>query len=151
MTTTSPGVRHFTKDQLVRVARLFATDPDLASRIDRTATERQRLILSDTPHLEVLLMSWPAGASTGWHDHGDASGAFVVVEGILGEEVWRGGSITEHDLRAGDERSFGSGHLHTMTNLGDDVAVSVHAYSPGLTEMTPYEWVDNKPVPVAVD
>ncbi|NNG38186.1 cysteine dioxygenase family protein [Flexivirga sp. ID2601S] len=148
MTTTSPGVRNFTRAQLLRVAKLFAGDSGAASAVDRSGDERTRHPLAQTPHLEVWVMTWPPGSTTGWHDHGDASGAMVVVEGDLGDELWKGGSVQVRDLAPGDEHVIAAGQLHNVTNLGDDYAVTIHAYSPGLTEMTPYEWVDGKPVAV---
>ncbi len=39
---------------------------------------------------DIWLITWPVGSSTGWHDHGSASGAFVVLQGSLTEYVWTG-------------------------------------------------------------
>lgn len=144
----SLGIRQFTGDQLLRIARLFASDDSYAGSVDLSAPERQRIALDSNEHLEVWLMVWPVASSTGWHDHGQASGAYVVVRGELIEESRRGGSADDRLLAAGDERTFGSGHLHNMTNVGDEPALTVHAYSPGLTEMTPYELVDGRLLPI---
>lgn len=146
---SSLGIRDFTGDQLVRIARLFASDGSYAGGVDLSAPDRQRIALDSNAHLEVWLMVWPVGSSTGWHDHGRAAGAYVVVRGELIEESRRGGAADDRLLSAGDERTFGAGHLHNMTNVGDEPALTVHAYSPGLTEMTPYELVGGRLVPVA--
>ena len=71
-----------------------------------------------------------------------------MVTGELIEESRRGGSVGDLLLEKGDERAFGAGHIHNMTNVGDTPALTVHAYSPGLTEMTPYELVEGRLVPV---
>ena len=39
-------------------------------------------------------------------------------------------------LSPGDQRTFGRRHLHRVTNLGPDPAVSLHVYAPKLTVMT---------------
>jgi Cysteine dioxygenase type I len=40
---------------------------------------------------------------------------------------------------AGTLRSFGSRHIHEVTNRGVEPAVSVHVYAPSLVEMHHYE------------
>lgn len=148
MTTASPGIRDFTSDQLARVARLFAHEAGVTSAIRRSGTERQRHQLTKTPHLEVWVMTWPPGTTTDWHDHGDASGAMVVVEGELIDRQWKGGSEHWFELTAGDEGSITPRTAHNLTNVGNDFAVTIHAYSPGLTEMTPYAWENDAPVAI---
>ncbi|MGN6412685.1 cysteine dioxygenase [Flexivirga sp.] len=148
MTTASPGVRDFTSDQLVRMAKLFAHEAGVTSTIERTGAERQRHQLTKTPHLEVWVMTWPPGASTGWHDHGVAAGAMVVVEGELIDRQWKGGTEHWSELSEGDEKSIGPRTAHNLTNVGDGYAVTIHAYSPGLTEMTPYAWENGQPVAI---
>lgn len=148
MTTPSIGTRSFTRDQLIRMAQLFAGDLDLTRLIDTSATERTRRELVSTPHLEVWLMTWPAGVSTGWHDHGDISGAYVVLEGTFVEQWWSGEAVHRRELTSGEERTFEVGHIHEVSNTGDDFGLTIHAYSPALRQMTPYEWVAGRPVAI---
>lgn len=148
MTTASPGIRDFTSDQLARVARLFAHDADASSTSGRTGAERQRHQLMKTPHLEVWLMTWPAGATTDWHDHGAADSAMVVVRGELIDRLWKGGSEHWRELRADDEIGIAPRTAHNLTNVGDGVAVTIHAYSPGLADLTPYAWENGRPVAI---
>ena len=68
-TAGTPGVNRFTRSQLLRTAQLFATDPDLDRHVDLGATERTWHRLDATEHLEIWLIAWPVGTSTGWHDH----------------------------------------------------------------------------------
>lgn len=145
MDTASVGIRTFNEQQLQRIARLFAGNDNLMARVDPAATQRTRIELDITAYLEVWLMAWPSGSSAGWHDHGQSSGAMHVVRGSLTHETWRDGQLTEVDLREQDEFSFVPGLVHNMTNIGDAITLSVHAYSPGLTQMTPYEWRNGKP------
>jgi len=148
MTTASPGVRDFTSDQLARMAKLFAREGAAVSATKPDGTERQRHQLTRTPHLEVWVVNWPPGATTGWHDHGAAAGAMVVVEGELIDRQWKGGSEHWRELGDGDDIAVGPRTAHNLTNVGDGYAVTVHAYSPGLTEMTPYAWENGQPVAI---
>jgi predicted metal-dependent enzyme (double-stranded beta helix superfamily) len=137
-TAGTPGVNRFTPTQLLRTARLFATDPELGSLLDATAPQRTWRLLDATAHLQIWVLSWPPGTGTGWHDHGSAAGAFLTVEGTLGEQSWSGGASHERLLTEGEGRTFGPRHIHTVANVGPDRALSVHVYSPALTQLTRY-------------
>jgi mannose-6-phosphate isomerase-like protein (cupin superfamily) len=141
-TAGTPGVNRFSRSQLLRTARLFASDPNLRDLVDVTATERTWRRLDATDHLEIWVLAWPVGTGTGWHDHLESSGAFLVVEGILLEESWAGATVAARTLAAGDGRSFGRHHAHNVANAGTAPALSVHVYSPSLQGMTRYAVVD---------
>ena len=109
-------------------------------------------LLADRDH-EAWLLTWLPGQGTPWHDHGGSAGSFVVLQGTLTEEV--AGFRNAPDLgdvrRAtgpgvllspGDQRTFGTRHLHRVTNAGPDPAVSLHVYAPRLSAMTNYRAVD---------
>ncbi len=142
-TAGTPGVNRFTRSQLLRTARLFATDPDLEREVDLDATERSWQRLDATDHLEIWLIHWPVGSSTGWHDHLQSEGAFLTVKGDLAEQSWSGNAVHDRYLWEGEGRSFGPHHIHNVTNLGDRPALSVHVYSPALRGMTRYALLDN--------
>lgn len=152
----APGVTSFTDDQLVRVARLFASDESLAAHLDDVPDDdvpddgvRRRVSLASTPHLEMWAITWPAHAMSEWHDHGGASGAFVVVRGALLEERWRSGTQNPGQLYGPDEHSsFGPGLIHRTSAFGDEPALSVHAYAPGLDGSRTYDLVDGSLVEV---
>ena len=131
------GVNRFTPEQLLRTARLFASDPDLDRHLDPTATQRQWVELDSTPHLQIWLLSWPEGTGTGWHDHDTSTGAFLTVRGQLLEQTWHG-RVEARPLKAGDGRAFGPRHVHNVANVGLGTAVSIHLYAPRLTTMTRY-------------
>lgn len=46
---------------------------------------------------------------------------------------------------------FGAHHLHDVVNEGSIVALSVHAYSPRLDQMTHYDFIDRRLVPSGVE
>ena len=143
-TAGTPGVNRFTRNQLLRTARLFATDPELDRLVDLDASERTWRRLDATDHLEIWLVSWPVGTTTGWHDHLQSEGAFLTVKGELAEQTWSGRTAHERYLWEGEGRSFGPHHVHAVTNLGDRPALSVHVYSPALRGLTRYAVVGDR-------
>ena len=94
-----------------------------------------------TESYEVWLLSWLPGQRTGFHDHGEACGAFAVARGELAETLAQPGRIQTRmrTARQGNVTTFGAMHLHNVGNDSAGPAVSVHAYSPPLTAMRRYE------------
>jgi Cysteine dioxygenase type I len=137
-TIGTPGIDRFTPAQLLRTARLFASDPALPTLLDLTTGDRQWAELDSSASLQVWLIGWPAGTDTGWHDHGDAAGAFVTVQGTLQEQTWSGGRLRERGLAPGAGRAFGAQHVHHVLNAGLQPALSVHVYAPRLKRMARY-------------
>jgi hypothetical protein len=150
-TAGTPGINRFTPSQLLRTARLFASDPELRDLVDLTSRERTWRRLDATAHLEIWVIGWPVGTSTGWHDHLRSEGAFLTVEGTLVEESWSQGAVHERVLPAGEGRGFGAHHVHTVAAVGDVPALSVHVYSPALRGMTRYALRDGVPRPLGVE
>jgi rhodanese-related sulfurtransferase len=117
------------------VARIASSDgwiERVRLRSDRRWYER----LYEGPEYDVWVISWMPGQSTGFHDHGASSGAFVVATGILEEHLPDGRT---HVARPGEPRAFGSEYTHDVRNVSLAPAVSIHAYSPPLTEMNEFE------------
>lgn len=138
------------REEQLTVAELDELVRDFASlaewitqvRLDSEGRWYQRIQLSDQH--EVWLISWLPGQSTGFHDHGGSAGAFAVVWGSLEERHVGSSRVVE----AGSARSFGPKYIHDVVNSSTgSVAVSVHAYSPPLSEMTRYELTSNGLVP----
>jgi predicted metal-dependent enzyme (double-stranded beta helix superfamily) len=98
--------------------------------------------VAETQDWEAWLLTWWPGSGTGVHDHGGATGAIVVLEGELREQVWTtdagGVRPVERRLAPGIVRSFGARIIHDVRNVGTVPAVSLHVYSPRLTSMTRY-------------
>lgn len=133
----SPGIDWFSPAQLLRTARLFASDPELPDLVDQLSGRRW-VELDSSPYLQIWLLSWPDGTDTGWHDHGPSAGAFLTVSGTLGEQSSQGDQRIDRTLAAGEGRSFGPNHIHRVTNLGPGPALSLHLYTPRLTSTTRY-------------
>ncbi|KNX37484.1 cysteine dioxygenase [Luteipulveratus halotolerans] len=148
--TTRPSTGQVTRSHLLLTLRLFAEDPALAELVDLDATERTWHQVTSTPQLQVWVIAWPPGTSTGWHDHGGAIGAFRVVRGSLDEHSWAAGEQRRR-LGAGDLRMFSGTHIHDVRNVGARPALSVHAYSPNLASMTRYTLTDGRLAVADVD
>src|SRR5580704_737538 len=126
------------------VRRLAGTPADWLGRVRLNPAGRwyERIHLDDSH--EIWVISWLPGQATGFHDHGGAAGAFAVVWGTLMERRVVGavttGQVLAKPVGAGGTRAFGPRYIHDVRNAAASaVAVSVHAYSPPLTEMTRYD------------
>ena len=142
---SAPPARLLGARQLADVVHRVAASPaEWLPRVRLNPAGRwyERIHFDDSH--EVWLISWLPGQSTGFHDHGGSAGAFEVVLGTLTERRVTGGVATGHVLAkpvgAGGSRAFGPRYIHDVSNgATGSVAVSVHAYSPPLPEMTRYE------------
>ncbi len=138
----APSPSALTPAQLRTIVTELAERPqEWIHRVRLSAEERwyERLVL-DEDH-EVWLISWLPGQSTGFHDHGGSRGAFTVALGEL-EELSLGGpdgELRTRRLGAGTARAFGPEFLHDVRNTTGGPAVTLHAYSPPLSEMSRYE------------
>ncbi|MBM9465092.1 cysteine dioxygenase family protein [Aeromicrobium sp. YIM 150415] len=103
--------------------------------------ERWHVRVHADDQVDVWLISWTRDQGTQLHDHGESSGAFTVVEGSLDEAVWEAGTrrLTETARSVGDSVVFGERYVHDVRNRREETAVSVHAYSPPLRQMSYYE------------
>ena len=146
MTTIIPAA--LSPRQLAEEVCLVAATPrDWMSRVRLGPDERWYERMHADEQYEVWLISWLPGQGTGFHDHGGSAGAFGVVWGAL-EEHQAGTPTHRHAVRAaqvsaGRVRSFGPEHIHDVRNMSEAVAVSVHAYSPPLSEMTRYDLTES--------
>jgi hypothetical protein len=139
-----PQVRRPVRDLVGSELTAFVTS--LASARDRWShlvrhTDDARvceLIWADR-HVNAWVICWSSGHDTGFHDHGRSAGAIHVVEGRICEERL---AIP----RATGVRTFTPGEtlhvrecaIHRVFHGGQGPAVSVHAYSPPLTQMGHY-------------
>jgi Cysteine dioxygenase type I len=127
--------------QLGRLVRRVADAGEWPGLVQFAAARRWYGRLELTPSYEIWLLAWLPGQRTGFHDHGDAGGAFAVVRGELQETLGRPGSreVRRRVAGHGSVTAFGARHLHDVGNDSGAPAVSVHAYSPPLTAMRRYE------------
>lgn len=137
-----------TTSRLAEIARSVADRPeDWLHRVRLSADGRWYERLRRDDDQEVWLISWLPGQATGFHDHGESEGAFIVVLGSL-EEREPGASRT---VEAGRSWEFGRDYVHDVRNSSGAPAVSVHVYSPPLSSMRRYEVTSDGLIQIAVE
>jgi predicted metal-dependent enzyme (double-stranded beta helix superfamily) len=132
---------------MVDLARAIVRDESLWRPFARHDTEmRFYQQLYRDPNLDIWLICWVAGQSTGYHDHDRSSGAVCVCEGVLHEDWFRvdeDGWIREKTTvhEAGGSFDFDAADIHGVRHPGDGAApaTSIHVYSPALWRMGHYE------------
>jgi rhodanese-related sulfurtransferase/mannose-6-phosphate isomerase-like protein (cupin superfamily) len=135
-TTKSTDVVSRTPEELANIVSLFASSNGWIDRVRLNAERRWYERLYQGTDYDIWVISWLPGQSTGFHDHGESSGAFVVTTGVLEEH--RPGEETLV-IHPGTARAFGPDYAHDVRNVSLAPAVSIHAYSPPLSEMNEYE------------
>jgi rhodanese-related sulfurtransferase len=133
-----------TPEELVAIVSAFAATQGWMERVRLRTEGRWYERLHHSPEHDIWVISWLPGQSTGYHDHGESAGAFVVATGTLEEH--RPGEPTVV-IPAGQPRAFGSDYAHDVANVSVAPAISIHAYSPPLSEMNEYELEGNRLVP----
>ena len=148
-TTVSTALQTPAIARLVEIVSAVAACPELWQPHVRFS-ERDRCWsrLEGPADVDLWLLTWTRSQSTDLHDHGLASAALTVVRGSLTEVRPDGrGGLHADVVGVGGLRTVDPGHIHDVRNDGDESAVSIHAYSPRLEEMTFYRVVGGVPVP----
>jgi predicted metal-dependent enzyme (double-stranded beta helix superfamily) len=127
------------------VAAVAAREDSWAGLVRFDAGRRWYRRLELAGDREVWLLSWLPGQATGFHDHGHAAGAFAVAQGRLRERTvaTEHGQARQRTVARGSIRSFGPRYVHDVANACTEPAVTVHAYSPPLTDMRRYELTES--------
>jgi rhodanese-related sulfurtransferase/mannose-6-phosphate isomerase-like protein (cupin superfamily) len=133
---TLSGAHSRTPEELANIVSLFASTDGWMDQVRLRAERRWYERLYHGQDYDIWVISWLPGQATGFHDHGDSSGAFVVATGILEEH--RPGEQTLV-IHPGESRAFGRNYAHDVRNASIAPAVSIHSYSPPLNEMNEYE------------
>ena len=133
-----------TPDELAEIVSQFASSVGWLNRVRLRTEHRWYERLYHGPDYDIWAISWMPGQSTGYHDHGKSAGAFVVATGIL-EEHRPGEPIFA--IEPGQPRAFGSDYAHDVRNASIAPAITIHAYSPPLSEMNEYDLDGDRLVP----
>jgi quercetin dioxygenase-like cupin family protein len=130
------STRHAVLDRwsLRAVARQLASSLSSDLELPGVGRRYQRLDVGRfAGQVDAWLIAWPPGSGLPMHDH-DGSGAVVhVVRSALRERYVADGLIIERALVAGDRVHLPPEHLHEITNVAGEEALSLHVYSPRLT------------------
>jgi rhodanese-related sulfurtransferase/mannose-6-phosphate isomerase-like protein (cupin superfamily) len=143
-TVSQSGAVSRTPEELANIVSLFASSDGWMDRVRLRVEHRWYERLYQGPDHDIWVISWLPGQSTGFHDHGESSGAFVVATGILEEH--RPGE-QPFVMNPGKPRAFGPDYAHDVRNVSLAPAVSIHAYSPPLSDMNEYELDGSRLVP----
>ncbi|MCU1538192.1 MAG: putative cysteine dioxygenase [Humibacillus sp.] len=146
--TTQTPTTGRTLTTVADTARRLAGDRSLWSHlVDFDPISRYYARIVAEEGYEAWLLTWLPGQGTDWHDHGESAGSFVVLQGELTERLASAAgadgarradaAVAQH--RPGEQRTFGRGYVHQVSNHGPDPAVSLHVYAPRLTVMTTYD------------
>jgi rhodanese-related sulfurtransferase len=131
-------------EELSKIVALFALSDGWMDRVRLHSKRRWYERLYRGPDYDIWAISWLPGQSTGYHDHGASSGAFVVATGILEEH--RPGERARV-IHPGKPHAFGPDYAHDVRNDSRAPAISIHAYSPPLDEMNEYELEGSQLIP----
>lgn len=143
--TTAVPIRALSRDQLAALAERYAHQVRQGCfKIGHSEGERWHIRIHRDDQADVWLIVWPTSLNTELHDHGGSAGVFTVVEGNLTEEVWAGDRLEVRTWSAGETARFGPAYVHDVRNDGRPSAISVHAYSPPLTQMNYYDIEDGE-------
>ncbi|HEY1237191.1 MAG TPA: hypothetical protein VGE91_02565 [Solirubrobacterales bacterium] len=133
-------------EQLEGIVRSVGQSPWLwGHAVSFDFERRSHRVLYKTETLEIALFGWAAGQDTCLHDHGGASGAAFVCSGMLLEEVVEAVDelvIGRHTHERGAESafSFGGDYIHRVQHdPAHGVALSIHAYTPMVSDARDYE------------
>ena len=122
-------------------------EEELVALVDRIANGDPHAVIPEgsarrwglayaTADVEVWVIAWPPGSGLGMHDHDDSTAAVRVVDGRLRERY----VADDGDVRLrwlGDRTTvLPHDHVHEVINTGTIPAVSIHAYSPPIAEMS---------------
>src|ERR1700744_4471342 len=145
LSTSIPAdVASRTPEELATIVSQFSSSDAWIDRVRLSAERRWYERVYQGTDYDIWVISWLPGQSTGFHDHGESSGAFVVTTGILEEH--RPGEQTLV-IHPGKSRAFGPNYAHDVRNDSLAPAVSIHAYSPPLSEMNKYELDGSRLIP----
>ena len=133
-----------TPEELAVIVRQFTSSDGWVNRVRLRAEQRWYERLYNGLDYDIWLISWLPGQATGFHDHGASAGAFVVTTGVLEEH--RPGE-RPHVIYPNRPRAFGPEYAHDVRNASVAPAVSIHAYSPPLSEMNEYELDGSRLIP----
>ena len=139
-----PGGVSKTPEELANIVSLFASSDGWMDKVRLRAEQRWYERLYHGPDYDIWVISWLPGQSTGFHDHGASSGAFVVATGILEEHRPRERTRV---IRPGKPCAFGPDYAHDVRNVSLAPAISIHAYSPPLRDMNEYELDGSRLIP----
>jgi mannose-6-phosphate isomerase-like protein (cupin superfamily) len=136
--STAPA--RFTQPELERFVEGLAATPELWQEYVRDASAgRVYEQIWDDELVNAWLICWSEDQDTGFHDHDRSDAAIRVIEGAIREDRLRIGSEPESKvIGPGRTVVVPSVAIHRVLHAGTGPAVTIHAYSPPLTQTGAY-------------
>jgi Cysteine dioxygenase type I len=133
-----------TELELEALVREIAADRAAWEHLVRHSREQREYVeLRRDDDVAVWLICWMDEHDTGFHDHDLSSGAVAVADGAVAEDrLALGGPPVTRVAEAGESFHFTAADIHRVRHVGDQPAVTIHAYSPPLWRMGAYEILD---------
>lgn len=144
VTSTRPDKLLKTPEELANIVSQFASSQGWMDRVRLNSEWRWYERLYQGVDYDIWVISWMPGQSTGFHDHGGSAGAFFVATGVLEEHRPDEQNLA---ITPGESRAFGRDYAHDVRNASVAPAISIHAYSPPLSEMNEYELDGGRLIP----
>lgn len=98
-----------------------------------------RQVIFNKNGAEVVLIKWPAGSESFFHDHGASCGVVRIISGKIKEEVYSKKTkqfLKKSIFKRGDVCLETPDIIHKMSNPFKTEAVSIHLYTPNLKMKT---------------
>jgi len=133
-----------TQLELEALVREIAADREACEHLVHHSREQREYVeLRRDDDVAVWLICWMDEHDTGFHDHDLSSGAVAVADGAVAEDrLALGGPPVTRVAEAGESFHFTAADIHRVRHVGDQPAVTIHAYSPPLWRMGAYEILD---------
>jgi hypothetical protein len=135
-----PAGRDLERAELRRLVAELASQPEAWRDLVRhDSSQRIYRQLWRDEHVVAWLICWMHDHDTGFHDHDLSAGAVTVVAGAVCEErLALGGPPLVRTFGRGQTFDFAASDIHRVLHVGDEPAVTLHAYSPPLWRMGAY-------------
>jgi hypothetical protein len=136
-----PGGQDLGRDELRRLVSGLASRPQLwLPHVSHDPSQRIYRQLWRDEHVVAWLICWMHDHDTGFHDHDLSAGAVTVARGHVCEErLTLGAAPLVRTFGPGQTFDFAASDIHRVLHVGDEPAVTLHAYSPPLWRMGAYE------------
>ncbi len=136
----APGVSALDGPQLAAFTADLARREELwREHVAHDAGQRVYTEIVRTAAVSAWLICWCNEQDTGFHDHDVSAGAVAVIAGQICEERLRTRlPPRRRSFGAGDCFHFEACDIHRVRHVGDEPAVTLHAYSPPLLRMGAY-------------
>jgi cysteine dioxygenase len=129
-------------ERILREKDFLRAACEAASPAPADGTPYSRKIIYGGSEGESMIAHWPAGSVCWPHDHGEAWGAVLVLEGKVFEREF----ILAGELReSGEERVYGAGEAALVRPGGihgmraEPRSITLHLYAPPIREMKVYD------------